>query len=254
MPRLTLFAFLPLALLGLAAHAADDTGVTPYRPSVSTPAQLPVPGQLELELGGLATQSGAGRRNSLPYEFKLAFSSEWGVLLGGDAFVSMHDAGGARQRGIGDTMLVLKRAFVIDDATAFGLELGAKLPTARDTIGSGKTDWTLNTIYSKDLGKMHMDANLNETHLGAHEYGTSDMQTGASVSFSTQIDAHWSATWEVSGTRSRGAASTAQWLAALSYAPSRTIAVDFGVARGLNNASPDWSLFTGVVVPLGRLW
>ena len=39
-----------LATAGAPALAEDGMEVTPYRPSISNPAQLPTPGQLELEL------------------------------------------------------------------------------------------------------------------------------------------------------------------------------------------------------------
>lgn len=251
----TSLTLLLLPLCSLACHAAEDDGVTPYRPSVSNPAQLPVPGQLELELGGLATQDRDGRSNSAPYLFKLAFDRDWGVLLGGDAYVSVPDANGGRARGIGDTSITLKRAFTVDDATAYGLELTAKAPTASTAIGSGKADWTLNAIASKDLGKWHIDLNLNGTRLGAPDPGASRLQTGASASFSHPLaDERWSGTVELSGIRNGGAASTAQVLAALSYAPSKQLTIDAGVARGLNPASPHWSLFTGFVAPLARFW
>jgi hypothetical protein len=254
MPRLTSLAFLLAASFVITAHAEDDTGVTPYRPSVSTPAQLPVPGQLEFELGGLSIHDHGSRRDSLPYQLKLAFSNEWGVLLGGEAYVSQRDGSGARERGVGDTSMVIKRAFIVDDATAFGLELGIKVPTANDVIGSGKTDYGINTIYSRDVGKLHIDVNLNFTRLGISDEGTSRMQTGWSASFSTPLDDHWGANWELSGTRRSGADSTSQFLAALTYSPSKKMTVDVGFAKGLNNATPDWSVFTGIVVPVTKFW
>jgi len=255
MPFKTALALLLAAACCAAAHADDGAGVTPYRPSVSTPAQLPAPGQLELELGGLSARGADERRDSLPVQFKLAFNSEWGVLVGADAFVSQRDASGARTRGFGDTSVVLKRAFVVDDATAYGLELGAKLPTAGDVLGSGKADWTLNTIYSKDAGKLHMDFNLNATRLGAPDPGAARMQTGASASFSRPLeDERWTATWELSGTHNAGAPSTAQFLAALSYAPTKRLTMDAGFARGLTPGSPDWQFFAGLVVPVEKLW
>ncbi len=122
-----------------AAEGDDADAVTPYRPSVSSPAQLPLAGQIELEFGGLRTRSPDARRASLPYQFKLAFSQEWGVLIGGEAQVWARD-GATSSRGVGDTTLTLKRAWIVDDASAFGMELGAKLPTAKDSIGSGKAD------------------------------------------------------------------------------------------------------------------
>jgi hypothetical protein len=112
------------ALAGLAlmlpvfSHAQDGPPITPYRPSVSSPAQLPAAGQLELELGGLSSKSDDGRRNSLPYTFKLGFNEQWGVVLSGEGYVSAPDDGGQRVHGFGDTVFVLKRAFIVDDATA----------------------------------------------------------------------------------------------------------------------------------------
>lgn len=132
---------------------------------MSSPAQLPAVGQLEFEAGLLSARDGGARRDSVPVLFKLAFSPQWGVLVGGDALVSGRDDAGNRTRGLGDTSVELKRAFLIDSASAFGLELNAKLPTARDSIGSGKADYMFNTIFSKDLGRMHLDASEQ-----AHEH------------------------------------------------------------------------------------
>lgn len=243
-----------LCLIPLFCLAEEGPPITPYRPSVSSPAQLPAAGQLELELGGLSSKSDDGRRNSLPYALKLGFNEQWGVVLGGEAYVSAPDGSGGHARGIGDTLFVLKRAFVLDEASALGLELGAKAPTARDSIGSGRADYSLNGIYSRDMGSVHMDANLNATRLGAYDAGTGRVQTGLSASFSTPVNEQWGVTGEWSGTRRSGAASTAQVLVALSYSPTKRLTVDFGAAHGLNSASPNWAFFSGVVLPLAQLW
>lgn len=246
--RLTFAAALSCTL---PAWADDLPPVTPYRPSVASPAQLPAPGQLEFEIGGLSEKD--NRRGSLPYLFKLAFSNEWGVLLGGDAYVSAHDDSG-RHDGFGDTTVTLKRAFLVDDTTGYGIELTTKAPTAKDSIGSGKSDWTLNGIYSKDLGALHMDLNLNATRLGAIDPGTGRTEWGWASSFSTQFAEKWTATGEVSGTHQSGTRNTALALAALTYSPTPRLAIDFGVAKGLNNASQDWSVFTGIVMPVANFW
>ncbi|HEX2604337.1 MAG TPA: transporter [Oxalicibacterium sp.] len=245
---------LPLSLmLALPAYADELPPVTPYRPSVATPAQLPAPGQLELEMGGLSVKNDSERRNSLPYTLKLAFSEEWGVLLGGEAFVSDRQ-NGEHTNGFGDTSITLKRAFALEDKTALGLEFTAKAPTAKDELGSGKADYTLNGIFSKDIGELHMDLNLNQTRLGAIDPGTGRMQTGWAASFSTSIKEQWTLTGELSGTRQANAPNTAQLLAAVTYNPTPRLAIDIGVAKGLTNASQDWSLFTGIVLPLANLW
>ncbi|KAB8045146.1 transporter [Janthinobacterium aquaticum] len=243
-------------MLPVCACAQQDAGdpVLPYRPSVASPAQLPSPGQLELELGALSIKTDQSRRASLPYALKLAFTPQWGMLIEGDALVRVRDDASPGTTGIGDTSLVLKRAFLLDNATALGLELGWKVPTARDSIGSGKRDISLNAIVSRDLGAVHMDANLNATHLGAPDAGTGSTQTGWATSFSMPVSERWGATAEVSGTRSRGAPATAQLLLAATWSVTPRLVIDIGAARGLTGVSPDWSLFSGFVVPLGKLW
>lgn len=250
--------WMALALLGLAlsCRAEEEAApVTPYRPSVSSPAQLSAPGQLEMEIGGLSAQGADGRRHSLPTTFKLAFSERWGVVVSGEAWVAAPDGNGGRARGLGDTLVVLKRAFLVDEASAFGLELGAKAPTARDAIGSGKADYSLNGIYSHDLDdSLHLDLNLNATRLGAYEPGSGRTQSGLSASFAAALDENWGLNWEWSGSRRSGAASTAQVLLAATYSPTKRLSFDAGVVRGLNRATPDWAWFAGVVFPLGKLW
>jgi hypothetical protein len=254
MSNTKLFTAALFIVSSVSAFADDEPSVTPYRPSVSNPAQLPVAGQLELEYGGLFSKTDDTRRNSLPYLLKLAFDKKWGVLLGGDAYVSQKDASGVRERGLGDTTLVLKRAFLVDDATAFGLELGAKIPTAKDSLGSGKADYSINSIFSKDIRKVHMDANLNVTRLGAIGSGTGRTQTGLSAAFSMPVAERWGVTTELSGTHRDGVTNTGQFLVAAAFSPTKQLTIDFGVARGLTSASPDWSLFTGVVMPITKLW
>lgn len=241
-------------LASLPAWAADAPEVTPYRPSVSTPAELPTPGQLELEFGGQRQKQGSARDDSLPYLFKLAFTKEWGVLLGGDAQVWTRDEQGMREHGVGDTSITLKRAFIISDARAFGLELGARLPTAKSTLGSGKTDYTVNGIYSQDIRRLHLDINLNATRIGAPEAGSGRVETGLAAALSAPLGRNWSGVAEWSGTRRNGAQSTAQFLAALSWNPGQKFAIDAGFAKGLNSASPDWTFFTGFVIPVAKLW
>ncbi len=252
-PQRYLPALAALAISTLPAHAQEGPAITPYRPSVSTPAQLPAPGQLEFEFGALSSRGADPRSDSLPYTFKLAFDKDWGMLLGGSAYVRQRGAGGDAS-GFGDTTLTLKRAFIVSDTTAWGLELTTKMPTAKRAIGSGKSDWTINAIYSHDAGDLHMDVNLNETRLGAAEPGASRMQTGLSASFSTPVTERWSANWELSGTANPGNQSTAQLLLAGVYMPNKRLAFDLGFTRGLTSATPHWSLFAGFVVPLAKLW
>lgn len=60
------------------AAALEFEPITPYRPSVSSPAQLPAAGQIEFEFGGLQQRADDARRSAKPSLFKLAFTKEWG--------------------------------------------------------------------------------------------------------------------------------------------------------------------------------
>ncbi len=249
--------FLSIALisfLSLSVFAQDEAGVSPYRPSVSSPAQLPLAGQLELELGVLRNKTDNTSRDSQPYLFKLALNKEWGILIGGESYVSSRDEFAHKENGVGDTSIVLKRAFILDDNTAMGLEFGTKLATAKDTIGSGKTDYTVNAILSKDIEKLHFDGNLNITRLGLREEGASTNLLGWAASFSLPIADKWQAVAEPSGLHQQGKPTSTQILTALAYSPNKELTIDFGIAKGLNKSSQGYTLFAGLVIPVAKLW
>ena len=241
-----------------AAHADDDGGpaVVPYRPSVSTPAQLSAPGYLELEAGGLrmtGPDGASASRSSLPYTLKLAFTPDWGIRVGGDAWVRQ-SVPGTTDSGVGDTSVVLKRRFAASDATAWGLELGETFPTAKSDIGAGHAQTTVNGIFSSDFApSWHTDLNLNETYLG-NSGGDSAWQTGWAAAVSRSLSDAWGAVGEFSGTHQAGAPNQAQFLAAASWNESNAAVFDFGAAHGLNNASPRWQVFAGVTLRLARLF
>ena len=253
------------ALLACAVSArADDVpaaneaepAVVPYRPSVSTPAQLSAPGYLELEAGGLrvAGPDSGSSRSTLPYTLKLAFTPDWGIRLGGDAWVRQSAAGDS-QSGAGDTSIVLKRRFAVSDATAWGLELGEKFATAGSTLGSGHADTTVNGIFSSDFApSWHTDLNLNETRLGVAAGQPHAWQTGWAAAVSRSLTDAWGAVGEFSGTRQAGAPGTAQFLLAASWNQSNAAVFDFGAAHGLNDASGRWQVFAGVTLRLAKLF
>jgi hypothetical protein len=233
----------------------DQPSVTPYRPSVSTPAALSAAGWLEIEAGALhARGSGSERRDSLPYTLKLAFTPDWGVRLGGDAWVRQTDETGQRLQGGGDGSIVLKRRFAVNDFSAFGLEAGATLPFGRRGISSGKSDYSLNAIYSADIGEYHTDLNLVSTRIGAVDAGVSRAQTLWAASLSKALTERWGIVGELSGTRQRGTDGTGQVLFAASYAVTKTLVLDAGFARSIRSGVPDGSVFAGLTMLIGRLF
>ncbi|MDB5820932.1 MAG: hypothetical protein JWQ11_4572 [Rhizobacter sp.] len=256
--RIAAASFVALATTSVMAQssAADDDSpsVTPYRPSVSTPAALSAPGYLELEAGMIRSSGGAPRVDGVPFTLKLAFSPDWGVRLGGDARVGQDDGNGGRIHGFGDTSLIVKRRFAIDDASAFGLEAGVTPPTGKRGIRNDATDYTVTGIYSADFAGLHSDLNLGATRIGAPAADASRTQANWAASLSKNLTERWGVVGELSGTRQRGADGTAQFLVAASYNVSKTLTLDAGVARSLRSSSPDWSVFTGLTVLGPRLF
>lgn len=155
--------------MSAAVAGAEEPEATPYRPTVSNPAVLPVPGMPEIELGGQCTSGGSDkRRDGVPFLVKYAFNSDWGVLVGGDLHAHAVSLDNETANGFGDTLLTLKHHHALSDNLALGLEAGIKLPTARETLGSGRTDETVNGIVSTNLGSADVDFNLGVTRLGIY--------------------------------------------------------------------------------------
>ena len=247
-----------LATFSVAVAAEDESpSVVPYRPSVSTPAALSAPGWLEVESGFLHEHTATGvRRESVPVTLKLAFTPDWGVRVASDAWVQRRDEAGERATGSGDTAIVVKRRFAVDDESAFGLEGGGTLPSSRHGLGSGsgKPDWVLNAIYSADFGAWHTDTNAAATRFGAQEGTASRAQLLAAASLSRSLDEHWSVVGEVAGAGQHGADATRQLLVAVSYNVSKRLVLDAGAARTLRAGAPSWSAFTGMTWLAARIF
>ena len=232
---------------------SQEARVTPYRPTVSNSAALSEPGWLELEVGVASQHDKDGsRQNSLPYLAKLAFTPDFGVLLGGDAYVSQ-TANGTRTSGTGDTTLMLKHRLVLDSASALGCEYGFKSPTAKSGLGSGKSDLLLNGIYSRDISGHALDINLNVTKVGDALPDESAFQYGWSGTVFRPVDDKWGAMVELSGTRRSGVASQSQWLVAASYEWSARLVLDAGLSAGIGAASHRVALFAGMAMLLGQV-
>jgi hypothetical protein len=250
------FAALSTCAIGQPA-AAGEIAVTPYRPTVSTPAALSAPDWIEVEMGLVNSSGGIPTpRASAPYAVKLAFSDDWGVRIGGEIWVRDIGTRGRNINGVGDTGIVLKRRFAVNERSAFGLEVGVMAPTAPTGLhsGSGGTDYGANAIYSTDFGSaFHGDLNYSITRLGAGGLGESRDLTVWAAALSYTIDPRWGVDGELSGTQQGGADSTEQMLFAASFSPGKRITWDFGFARGLTSATPTWSLFAGFTVLVARL-
>ena len=231
----------------------DEPVATPYRPTASNPADLPTPGWLELEFGGQHQKADDAHQISLPYLFKYAFTPDWGVLVGGDAYIRNTDTNGNSMSGFGDTQLLLKHRIPISEGRALGFETGVRAPTAKTGLGSGKADYIFTGIFSNDFGAMHLDINLGPTRLGAPEQDTGRVEWNGSAALSKNLNDRWNVAGELSATQRHAVATQSKFLIALAYSATKRTVFDFGFAKGLTDASPDYTIFAGVTTVLGRL-
>lgn len=202
--------------------SVEQPSATPYRPSVANPAALPVPGYVEIEAGFERTKDvEPKRRDSLPVLFKYAFTEDIGLLIGGDAYVRQYSDMNGRAASVGDTGPTLKLHRAVNDTLAVGLEAGVKLPTAKNLIGSGKTDRTITGIVSLDLGETQLDLNLGRTRLGLANPGESRNAYNFAGALSRPMNEQWAVTVELSGVRQRGAPRMSQFLGAISCVENR---------------------------------
>jgi len=245
-----------VACVGAISTAWAQEGgppVVPYRPSVATPAELPAPGWPELEAGVAWAKGGDSARSfSSPVTFKLAWNESWGILIGTDAYDWQRGYDGGTAHSGGDTTLTLKYKLPVDDHLALGAELGVALPTARPPIGSGRTDWGVNTIASFDYPGVHVDVNVAGTHVGAVDAGQGPWQGGWAIAASHPLDERFGVTGEVSGIVQRGTTAQAQGLVALNYNVSNALVLDVAAAAGFSRAAPNWQLMAGMTVRLGH--
>ena len=247
---------LALTLSGIAAADQEEPSATPFRPTVTSGANISAPGWLELEFGGQRLGgNNADQRNSWPYLLKYSFNDRFALLFGSDAYVTLVPAQGPPLNGPGDTTLTLKyRAPDAVEGMSLGLEAGTKLSTAGQGIGSGERDYSLKGIYGVDLlDDFHLDTNLMLTRLGAVTADQGHYQWAWAAAISRQIGGAWTLAGDLSGVSQSGLPSTAQFLASASYAVNRRLVIDGGLAAGLNSDTPRFTLFAGLTVLLGKV-
>lgn len=243
-----LVASLLVAAAANAGDSADELQATPYRPTVSNPADLPVPHHFEWEAGGYSEHdSGDARHSSVPYLLKYAFNEDVGVLVGGESLV-VDKGGGDTTQGWGDTTVEMKLHHKVTEKTGIGLEAGATLPTASRGLGSGRTNYTLNGIVSTEAMGCDVDINVTYTRLGASDPDTGHDQLGWAVAAAHDLSPKWGVEGEFSGSAQRGTHGVAQFLGALAFTATPTLVFDGGALFGMNREAPRYGVFAGMTM------
>lgn len=237
---LVLFA----SLTALTARAEQLT-VTPYRPTVSNPAELSALRHLEVEFGAQSNQPGMEvQRNSLPFLLKYPFAEQWGLLVGGEAWIKSRDQDGTIS-GFGNTSVLLKHYYPISPTLAVGFETGTVLPSARQSLGQGRTDYLANLIVSQDISELRVDVNAGVTRRGFKEDDLDRYRYNWAVAVSQMITERWGIAGEFSGILAKQQKPSSQFLASLNYLMTPQLVLDFGGTVGMTAVTDDYGVFAG---------
>ncbi len=254
---LSLIGLLALSLFASAEVRADedaDPNATPYRPTVSNPADLSAPGYLEAEIGAQRTFSAnRSRADGVPYLLKYAFSENAGVVLGGNAFISQTDLAGLSLSGFGDTFVLVKLHHALNAASGIGIEFGPLMSTSKNGLGEHKTSFVTNGIYSSNFGALHLDLNAGMNYQGDEFPNTDHWQTTWAGALSRQFTERWGLAFEFSGSHQRGEPGVHQTLGAVNCNLSKRVVLDAGFAYALDRTAHDRTFFSGATLLLGKV-
>jgi hypothetical protein len=182
----------------------------------------------------------------VPYLIKYPFHENWGLLIAGDAWVESRDVSNTSS-GYGNTAVFLKHYYPINETLAVGFEAGVSLPTARQPLGSGHTDYVGNLIVSKDIEDLRVDVNFGVIRQGYKEASYSRFAYSWQMAASHPITERWGIAAEFSGVFYPQQRATSQFLLTLNYAVTPQLVVDFGSAVGMSKGSDDYIAFVGFV-------
>ena len=261
-PALTPLAPLAAAAmlwLGTTVAAAQD--INPDRPDLTTSAEIVPAGALQIETGLEYERARVGggpteRQLSVQAVLRLGLTSALEISLEGMPFVWLR--AGEEDHGSGDYTLGLKYRFHAPAPDGAGPALAVKpfvkLPTAREPIGSERTDFGALLLMTLGLPwGLSLDANAGVAAIGQRRPDGYIQQGIASASLSWAATERLTTITELffSTKDERDGRDSLLTTLALMYRITPRLAVDAGVRSTLTGQGPDWSAFIGLSV---RFW
>ncbi|OGP95657.1 MAG: hypothetical protein A2157_09295 [Deltaproteobacteria bacterium RBG_16_47_11] len=227
----------------IPAHAA--------RPLTTDDAGTVEKGEFQFEVG-----FDAARQDNHDREISPSLTVSYGLLkkmdVGiGSAYLFARPKEGENQNGLGDTELKLKYRLLDekDWMPAFALTGKLKIPTASESkgLGSGKTDFGINTIVMKNLSKRWVFyLNLGYTFVGEHGVNN-EFNYSAAAQF--VLTDKWVLVGEIVGVNNlngRKGDDPISGLLGTYYLITDKMIWDAGFEIGMNKAAPDFRLTTGL--------
>lgn len=226
---------------------APATVALPCRPTVSCTADIAAPGTTEIEAGMFASRiDDRARAWTYPFLFKQTLAS-WFQLqvtsnglttIRGDAAARYFDnvAGGAKLHLVDQS----------DTRPSLALTALASVPTFRATGYARAFDAIVTAHASKDVGRVHADANAGATLFALDDVprpqalGALALSTAIAPPFGVAVE-----TWIVTDAATR-ASRDGGVRAAIAMTPRPWLVLDFGADVGFFPSTRAYSLFAGV--------
>lgn len=155
--------------------------------------------------------------------------------------------------GVGDVNILTKYRFLEESkgmpAFALGLNLKTRTGDEDKSLGTGRIDYGLNGIFSKRMGVFNFHLNLGYTFVDGTDEGDDTFSYGLALEY--PLGEKLNLVGEVAGeTEFNGAFddNPCSGLFGLNYALSKTITLDFGAGFEISEASPDYTITTGMTL------
>ena len=231
--------------------------ISPDRPDVTNGTAIVEEGLLQVEVGAQHARMGTQHSTGTPVTVRVGLLEWLEARAGTDGFVHQSD-NGSNASGAGNVQLGAKLRLFADPGGAPVLSI---LPTinlpvasADKGLGSGDLDATLVVLTGTDLGRTsHLDVNYGIGAIGAGQGRPHFSQQLVSASFShsltEQLSPYVEAFWISRQDPDGGAVVSVD--AGFIRALTVRFAIDGGVAVGLTNATPGFSVFAGLSVIVG---
>jgi len=228
-----------------------STVVFAARPLTTDDAGTVEKGKFQVETGFDFT-----RQDNHDKEFTPSMTLTYGLFermdLGvGTAYLFFNPAEGERQNGFADTGLKVKYRLVDDKdwIPAFAVSGTLKIPTANESkgLGSGKTDFNINVIFTKNLSKRWaLYLNLGYAFIGEHG---ANNEFNYSLAGQFVLSDKWTLVGEITGVNNFNGHKNDDpfsGLLGIQHMFSDNLVWDAGVEIGMNKAAPDFRLTTGL--------
>jgi hypothetical protein len=232
----------------------------PSRPTVTAATDTTECGVVELEYGLERQWPGGGaNRDDLSGGLRLGLLSNLDLHWYSSAFVHLMD-GDRNRTGFGDTWLGLRYRFLNQKKKrpSMGVFFQSKAPSASVALGlgSGRVDYSIAFLASKDFHRLHFDFNLIELQAGRQHTTGFDHDTGFALASWLPITSRLSAVLEPHGYTLLNQSSPA-WASVttgFNYKVNRRLYLDSGLDAGVTAGAPRKRVFVGVTYAMGNVY